>query len=134
MKSDFRYLLDTDIASYIIRRFPKPLSKAMQFREQFAISTVTRFELGRAKRFLKLDSSGVLLASFLEEVPTIEFDSSAADAASDIYSMLQAEGKSIGIPDSMIAGHALSHSMVLVSNNQKHFGRISGLRTQNWMQ
>ncbi|MEK9703713.1 MAG: type II toxin-antitoxin system VapC family toxin [Deltaproteobacteria bacterium] len=134
MKSDFRYLLDTDIASYIIRRFPKPLAKAMQFSEQFAISTVTRFELGRAKRFLKLESSGLLLASFLEEVPTIEFDSSAADAAGDIYSALQSKGKTIGVPDSMIAGHALSHSMVLVTNNQKHFERISELRTQNWMQ
>jgi tRNA(fMet)-specific endonuclease VapC len=134
MKSDFRYLLDTDIASYIIRRFPKPLAKAMQFSEQFAISTVTRFELGRAKRFLKLESSGLLLASFLEEVPTIEFDSSAADAAWDIYSALQSKGKTIGVPDSMIAGHALSHSMVLVTNNQKHFERISELRTQNWMQ
>ena len=134
MRSEFRYLLDTDISSYIIRRIPKPLSKAMQFGQQFAISSITRFELGRARRELKLDRSRQLLDSFLAEVPTLDFDDLSADLGSEIYSKLELEGRRIGIPDSMIAGQALSMGLVLVTNNQKHFDRIPELRTQNWLQ
>jgi tRNA(fMet)-specific endonuclease VapC len=134
MKGEFRYLLDTDISSYIIRRIPKPLSRAMQFGEQFAISAVTRFELGRARSELRLDSSRLLLENFLAEVPTLEFDDQSADFGSEIYSMLEAEGKRIGIADSMIAGQALSYGLVLVTNNQKQFDRIPGLVVQNWLQ
>lgn len=133
MKSEYRYLLDTDIASYIIRRFPKPLAKAMQFSQQFAISSVTRFELGRARGKLRLESSRTLLASFLDEVPTLEFDSASADAGSQIYQQLESQGMPIGLADSMIAGHALAQSLVLVTNNQKHFTRIPELTIQNWM-
>lgn len=134
MRSEFRYLLDTDISSYIIRRIPKPLSKAMQFGQHFAISSITRFELGRARQELKLDRSRQLLDSFLGEVPTLHFDDLSADLGSEIYSKLELEGRRIGIPDSMIAGQALSMGLVLVTNNQKHFDRIPELRTQNWMQ
>lgn len=134
MKSEFRYLLDTDISSYIIRRIPKPLSRAMQFGQQFAISTVTRFELSRARSELRLDKSRLLLDSFLAEVPTLNFDDQSADFGSEIYSMLEAEGRRIGVADSMIAGQALAYGLVLVTNNQKHFDRIPDLRTQNWLQ
>lgn len=133
MKSDYRYLLDTDIASYIIRRFPKPLARAMQFSQQFAISSVTRFELGRARGKLRLESSRSLLNSFLDEVPTLEFDLASADAGSQIYQQLESQGMPIGLADSMIAGHALAKSLVLVTNNQKHFRRIPELNLQNWM-
>lgn len=134
MKSEFRYLLDTDISSYIIRRIPKPLSRAMQFGQQFAISAVTRFELGRARSELRLDKSRLLLDSFLAEVPTLNFDDQSADFGSEIYSMLEAEGRRIGVADSMIAGQAMAYGLVLVTNNQKHFDRIPDLRTQNWLQ
>jgi tRNA(fMet)-specific endonuclease VapC len=53
---------------------------------------------------------------------------------SEIYSRLEGEGRCIGMPDSMIAGQALSLGLVLVTNNQKHFDRIPELRTQNWLQ
>jgi tRNA(fMet)-specific endonuclease VapC len=134
MRSEFRYLLDTDISSYIIRRIPKPLNRAMQFGQQFAISSVTRFELGRARSALRLETSRQLLDRFLAEVPTLDFDEKSADLASEIYVELEGQGKRIGVPDSMIAGQALSLGLVLVTNNQKHFDRIDDLRTQNWLQ
>jgi tRNA(fMet)-specific endonuclease VapC len=134
MKSEFRYLLDTDISSYIIRRIPKPLSRAMQFGQQFAISSITRFELGRARGELRLDKSRLLLDRFLAEVPTLDFDDESADAGSEIFTKLEAQGKRIAIADSMIAGQALSTGLVLVTNNQRHFDRIPELRTQNWLQ
>ena len=81
-----------------------------------------------------MDSSRLLLESFLAEVPTLEFDDLSADFGSEVYSMLEAEGKRIGIADSMIAGQALSYGLVLVTNNQKHFDRIPGLVVQNWLQ
>lgn len=133
MKSDFRYLLDTDTASYIIRRFPKPLSKAMQFSEQFAISTITKFELARAKVALRQAHSVKLLELFLGEVPVINFDSAAALCSASVYQELEAKGTPIGLADSMIAGHALSLDLPLVTNNQRHFGRVSELRTLNWL-
>lgn len=81
-----------------------------------------------------MDRSRQLLDSFLGEVPTLHFDDLSADLGSEIYSKLELEGRRIGIPDSMIAGQALSMGLVLVTNNQKHFDRIPELRTQNWMQ
>ena len=134
MKSEFRFLLDTDTSSYIIRRIPKPLARAMHFSEQFAISSVTRFELGRARSELRLPSSIELLDGFLRDVPTLDFDAVAADAAGQIYSELERSGQRIGIPDSMLAGQALSLGLILVTNNQKHFERVQGLQIQNWTQ
>ena len=133
MKSDFRYLLDTDISSYIIRRFEKPLAKAVQFSQQFAISSVTRFELSRVRGKLNLESSRLLLSSFLDEVPTLEFDSDSADAGGRVFQELEAQGAPIGLADSMIAGQAIAQSLVLVTNNQKHFKRVPELSIQNWM-
>ena len=106
----------------------------MQFGQQFAISSVTRFELGRARSVLRLETSRQLLDRFLAEVPTLDFDEKSADLASEIYVKLEGQGKRIGVPDSMIAGQALSLGLVLVTNNQKHFERIDDLRTQNWLQ
>lgn len=81
-----------------------------------------------------MDNSRLLLDSFLAEVPTLNFDDQSADFGSEIYSMLEAQGRRIGVADSMIAGQALSYGLVLVTNNQKHFDRIPELRTQNWLQ
>lgn len=106
----------------------------MQFGQQFAISAVTRFELGRARSELRLDKSRLLLDSFLAEVPTLNFDDQSADFGSEIFTMLEVEGRRIGVADSMIAGQALAYGLVLVTNNQKHFDRIPDLRTQNWLQ
>lgn len=71
--------------------------------------------------------------SFLAEVPTLHFDDQSADFGSEIYTMLEAEGRRIGIADSMIAGQALAYGLVLVTNSQKHLDRIPELRTQNWL-
>lgn len=106
----------------------------MQFREQFAISSITRFELGRFRSDLKLAKSRWLLDEFLLEVPTLEFDAIAADVAAATYRDLAAKGEPIGITDSMLAGHALAEDLTFVTNNQKHFSRVPGLRLRNWLE
>jgi len=73
-----------------------------------------------------------LVDAFLEELPTLEWSVDAADR----YGVLAAEqklaGTSIGCMDNPIAAHALAEGLILVTNNERHFGRISGLRIENW--
>ncbi|MEK9845690.1 PIN domain-containing protein, partial [Thalassospira sp.] len=51
----------------------------------------------------------------------------------DIRSTLEREGKVIGPYDMMIAGHARSHGLILVTNNTREFERVDGLRLENWV-
>lgn len=133
MKTEFRYLLDTDTSSYIIRGVPAVLRKAMLYKEQFAISSVTRFELNRARGELRKQNSLTLLDEFLNDVPTLNFEHESADLAASIFNELDRAGTRIGIPDSMLAGQAMAHGMIFVTNNLKHFKLVPGLMLENWL-
>lgn len=61
------------------------------------------------------------------------FDAPAAGYFGQIRAELARDGKSIGPYDMMIAGHARSLGLVLVTNNVREFRRVSGLRVENWV-
>lgn len=130
-----RYMLDTDISSYIIRK--RPESVRARFREtegaQLCISVVSEAELlygVKAKGSSR--ALAAMVADFLRRLTVLDWSRAAAQHYADIRAKLESAGTPIGNMDLLIAAHARSASAVLVTNNQKHFLRVPGLKVENW--
>ena len=130
------HMLDTDIASYII----KSRSAAIEARlaalspSDVCISAVTRAELRFGlTRLPPSHRLHIAVRRFLELVQTLAWDAGAADYYADIRSRLERAGQPIGELDMMIAAHSLSTTAILVTNNTRHFSRIDApLTLVNW--
>lgn len=130
------HMLDTDIASYIIKR----RSFAIQARlselppSHVCISVVTRAELLYGlKRLPPAHRLHLAVKRFLRQVQTLSWDAEAADYYADICHQLVSSGQPIGELDMMIAAHSLSASATLVTNNTRHYSRIEApLTLANW--
>jgi tRNA(fMet)-specific endonuclease VapC len=128
-------MLDTDISSYIIRK--RPESVRARFRElegeQLCISVVSEAELlygVKAKGSPRALAATV--ADFLRRLSVLGWSRAAARHYADIRAKLESAGTPIGNMDLLIAAHARSAGAVLVTNNQKHFLRVPGLKVENW--
>jgi len=132
-----RYLLDTNICIYLIKRRPSEvLERFSQHSPQdVAISTITLFELqyGIEKSQYRKRSESAL-AKFLLPLNLIDLDRSSAIEAAAIRAQLEKKGMPIGPYDLLIAGLALSQGMILVTNNTQEFERIVGLHLENWVE
>ena len=135
-----RYMLDTDICSYVIRaRDPKLLAIMQEMADsgdELCISAVTYAELRfGAERSLSAGRYNHAIRLFCDRLNGIlAWDKAAADEFATLQGKLFRIGKPIGRNDTMIAAHALTLGCVLVTNNQKHFSRVSGLETENWIE
>jgi len=128
------YMLDTDTCSYIIRE--RPIGVLEHFRklamEQICISTVTYAELlYGVERSSSKRINRPIIDDFVQHLDVIDWDNAAAEQYGKIRADLEARGQPIGAMDMMIAAHAKSIKAVLVTNNQKHFARIKGLKVEN---
>jgi tRNA(fMet)-specific endonuclease VapC len=132
-----RYLLDTNICIYLIKRHPSEVfGRFRQHSPQdVAISTITLFELqyGVEKSQYRQRSEDAL-AKFLLPLNLINLDRSSAIEAATIRAQLERKGMPIGPYDLLIAGLARSLDMTLVTNNIKEFERIVGLHLENWVE
>lgn len=100
-----------------------------------ALSTVTLFELKFGVEYSQhFEKSNLALCEFCSSIPNIiSFDGVAANYAAKIRSTLKRKGTPIGSYDLQIAGIALSQNLILVTNNQKEFVRVDGLKIENWV-
>jgi tRNA(fMet)-specific endonuclease VapC len=131
-----RYLLDTNICIYLIRRRPA------RVRERFercavgdiGLSTVTLAELqyGVAKSAFPARNQEALEA-FTLPLAIVPFDAAAAVAYGPVRTDLERQGAPIGAMDLLIAAHALSLRVILVTNNTREFARVEGLQVENWV-
>lgn len=131
-----QYMLDTDICSYIIREKPIKVFERFETLEmdQLCISVITYAELiygVEHSSSKKINRS--IVDDFANHLNIIEWDKSAAEHYGKIRAFLQAGGNIIGAMDMMIAAHAVSQKMTLVTNNEKHFKRIPKLNIENWI-
>jgi tRNA(fMet)-specific endonuclease VapC len=130
-----RYLLDTNICIYIHKnRPPQVLRRFQKLREgEAVISVITFGELlyGAAKSTKRIEALADLgeLKRILHVLP---MDEAVADAYGVIRADLETRGQLIGNNDLWIAAHSLSAGLVLVTNNQREFSRVKGLKIQNW--
>ncbi len=74
----------------------------------------------------------VRIDTLVSDVAVVPFDASAAERFGKVSAALVREGTPIGHFDTLIAAHALSLDLTFVTNDTKHFGRVQGLRTENW--
>ena len=132
-----RYLLDSNICIYLIKKHPaEVLERFRQHSPQdVAISIITLFELqyGVEKSQYRQRSEGAL-AKFLLPLNLINLDRSSAIEAATIRVQLEKKGIPIGPYDLLIAGLARSRDMILVTNNTKEFERVVGLHMENWVE
>ena|SRR5215469_6666876 len=129
-----RYLLDTNAASYAINKKSASMDRhlARMSMAELGISAVTEGELryGAAR-----SGSAPLQATveqFLLGVTIFPWDSCAAREYGELRTTLEREGRLMGSLDMMIAAHALAFALILVTNDRA-FGRIKRLRTEDWI-
>ncbi len=130
-----RRLLDTNICIYLIKSKPPRVLERFRGYEvgDVGISSITLAELqyGAAKsHFPKRNFRALEKFVLALEVPTL--DSQAAAAYGLLRAKLERQGTPIGSMDLLIAAHALSLGVVLVTNNAREFRRVKGLRVENW--
>ena len=100
---------------------------------ELCISSITLAELrfgAETRRSRKLHR---LISTFVESVEAISFDQRAADRFGTVATSLARRGEPIGTFDTLMAAHALSLGLTFVTNNTQHFGRVLGLKTENWV-
>jgi tRNA(fMet)-specific endonuclease VapC len=130
------YLLDTNICSAVIKRHSDADSKlAALDPADVCISAVTyselRFGVALAAPARRLEA---LVDEFLACVRCEPWDQLAADRHGTLRAHLRLTGRPIGQFDEMIAAHALALQAVVVTNNEKHFRQVPGLKVVNWIQ
>jgi tRNA(fMet)-specific endonuclease VapC len=130
-----RYLLDTNICIYLIKEKPVHVTETFNAYSvgEIGVSSITVGELwyGVAKSERR-EVNEQALEQFLLPLIVSEFDEEAAEAYGDIRAVLEKEGKPIGAMDMLIAAHAVSLGVVLVTSNEREFSRVPELTVENW--
>ena len=130
----YKYMLDTNICIYTIKNQPPKVREAfISHQDQMCVSTVTAMELiFGAEKSAMPEKNLPVIESFLARLEVLDYDLHAAEHTGQLRAELQKIGKSIGPYDQMIAGHARSLGLIVVTNNEREFDRVSGLRVENW--
>ncbi len=129
-----RYLLDSNIVIYVIKR--RPLAALQLFNEHaghMAVSSITLAELlhGAEKSNAPARSRAVV-EDFCSRLEVLAYGPKAALHYGSIRAALERLGLTIGVNDLHIAAHARSEGLTLVSNNLREFERVEALQLANW--
>jgi tRNA(fMet)-specific endonuclease VapC len=131
-----RYMLDTDSCSYIMKRSNDAILRRLQnvAVSDVCVSVITKAELlyGVAVSPQQQRDEAALNA-FLWHVEILDFPDTAASHYAKIRAALKARGEMIGANDLLIAAHARSLGLILVTNNTREFGRVPDLKVENWI-
>lgn len=129
-----RYLLDTNIVIYVIKR--RPLSALPLFNENaghMAISSITLAELMHgAEKSNAPTRSLAAVEDFCSRLEVLSYGPKAAMHYGNIRAYLESRGQTLGANDLHIAAHARSEGLTLVSNNLREFERVEALQLANW--
>ncbi len=130
-----RLVLDTDVCIEILRGNSRVLARiGGGIPDDFGVSTVTAFELySGVERCRNPTGEARRVGLFLEPLHILPFDRIAAREAARIRSALERSGRPIGPYDLMIAAQAISLDLPLATHNRAEFGRVAGLRIEDWM-
>jgi len=129
-------LLDTDVLSGLMRKTPLPLARARIYladHRQLTISLVTRFEILRGLKAKRASTQLAAFASFCTNNEVLPITDQIIVRAADIYADLHIRGQLIPDADILIAATAIENGLVMATNNLNDFGRIAGLRIDNWL-
>ncbi len=128
------YMLDTDMVSFALRGHGRVAANLLQHRPaEIYLSSITLAELRFGAERKRSRTLHRLIDVFVDGVTVLPFDQHAADRIAPVAVALERRGEPIGTFDTQIAAHALSMGLTLVTSNLKHFQRVAGLKTENWV-
>ncbi len=130
-----RFLLDTNICIYLIKKSPENILKKFEscLIGDIGISSITLSELFfGVEKSQHTHQNQQALEAFITPLEIAPFDEDAAACYGKIRANLEKKGLPIGSLDFLIAAHALSLSVTLVTNNTKEFSRVKKLKLENW--
>ena len=129
------YMLDTNICIYVLKDRPPTLRERFdRVAERLCISSITLAELHygaekSARRLANLQA----VTEFVARLEVLDFSGAAAVHHGQIRAELKRLGQPIGPYDTLIGAHARSEGLILVTNNQREFARMPGVRVENWV-
>ena len=130
-----KYMLDTNIVIYTMKNKPASVKEAfVKHYGQMSISSITTMELEYgAEKSANPERNLNVLEGFAARLEVLPCGAEAAAHTGQLRAEQAKAGKPIGPYDQMIAGHARSEGLILVTNNLKEFERVDGLRLENWV-
>jgi tRNA(fMet)-specific endonuclease VapC len=133
-----RYMLDTNILVYLLNARPHHQVVLDRFDSEdphdMVVSSITLAELRFGiEKSGRRETSRRVLQQVLDALNVSPFDAKAAQMYGSVRASLEAEGNPIGPLDTLIAAHALSLDLTLVTNNVREFSKVRRLRVENWV-
>ncbi len=132
-----KYILDTNICIYIINKKPNEVLRKFELYPvyDFGISSITHAELQYGvEKSKKKNTNQAALDEFLLPLTILPFQGKRlATCYGEIRASLESKGQKIGPLDMLIAAHALSLDLTIISNNIKEFSRVQNLKCENWV-
>ena len=129
------YMLDTDITSYIMSSKSPALLQKLQTIPTSAvcISAITKSEIMYGVEISpRQQRDRAALEFLLQHIEVLDYPARAATDYGNIRAALKSRGTLIGPNDTLIAAHARCLGLTLVTNNTREFGRVPGLKVENW--
>jgi tRNA(fMet)-specific endonuclease VapC len=128
-------MLDTNICIYLINDRPASVRKRLAALKpgDAGVSSITVAELAYGVAKTRSARNRAALEGFLLPLEIADFDLDAAIAYGDVRTGVEQKGTPIGPFDLEIAAHAIALDVILVTNNQREFSRVAGLRCENWV-
>lgn len=130
-----KYMLDTNICIFTIKNKPEAVRLKFNLHsQQLCISTITLMELiYGAEKSSTPERNLAVVEGFAARLTVLDYDIHAATHTGQIRAEQAKAGLPIGPYDQMIAGHARSRGLIIVTNNMREFSRVSGLRAEDWV-
>ena len=128
-------LVDTDILSFYFKGDSNVIGKFKDYLKEFDqinISIITFYEIIGGLNHKKADRQIQEFEEFISNNNIIHISEDSARISADVYADLKQRGITIGTSDILIAGIALDNELTLITNNQKHYDAIHGLKIENW--
>jgi len=132
-----RCTLDTNIISAFLKKDLRVVSRVSDYLESFdrlTINIISYYEILRGLKDLGNEEKLKKFEEFVQENEFISIGKDAVIKAAEIYAYLKKQGNLIEDADILMASIAIVENLVLVTNNIKHFERIEGLATENWLE
>jgi len=130
-----KYLLDTNVwIDYLTGRHPSVVTRIQQSPpDDLCFSSVVMAELRYgAEKSRRKNANHRLLDTLAREVRCVEFDLDGAVAYGKLRTALERRGRPLGPHDMLIAAHARSLGLILVTDNEREFRQVKSLRVENW--
>lgn len=129
-----KFMLDTNICIFTIKNKPERVRTRFNLNTgRMCISSVTLMELVYgAEKSQAPERNLAVVEGYVSRLEVLDYDGQAAIHSGQIRAELARKGSPVGPYDQMIAGHARSRGLIVVTNNRREFERIPGIRTEDW--